>query len=70
MADSLAKALGRNLRRHRFELGLTQEGLAEILGFHPTYVGELERGTKNPSLRAVEAYANALDVEPRYLLRE
>lgn len=70
MTDDLRRALGRNLRRHRNELGLTQEKFAERLGFHRTFIGELELGKRNPSLRAVETYAAMLGVDPRELLRE
>lgn len=30
---------------------LTQEELAEIVGIHPTYVGKLEMGKNNPSVK-------------------
>jgi transcriptional regulator with XRE-family HTH domain len=68
MGDELQKALGRNLRRYRNELGISQEKFAEQLGFHRNFVGELERGERNPSLQSVEAYAALLGVEPRSLL--
>lgn len=69
MSDDLRQALGRNLRRHRQQLGLSQEQFAEFLGFHRNFVGELERGKRNPTLRSVEAYAAMLEVEPLDLLR-
>lgn len=68
MSENLRQALGRNLRRHRQERGLSQEKFAEFLGFHRNYVGDLERGKRNPTLRTVEAYAALLDVDPRDLL--
>lgn len=70
MQDDLRHVLGRNLRRHRDELGLSQEKFAELLGFHRTHAGALERGEKNPSLRSVEKLAKALGVDPLDLLRE
>lgn len=69
MKDELQAALGRNLRRHRRERGLSQEKFAEVLGFHRTHAGALERGEENPSLRSVEKLAAALEVDPRDLLR-
>lgn len=70
MHTDLQKALGRNLRRRREELGLSQEKFAEVLGCHRTYAGALERGEKNLSLRSLERLAAVLEVDPRELLRE
>jgi transcriptional regulator with XRE-family HTH domain len=44
---------GQVLRELRVEQGLTQEELAFESGYHPTYIGQLERGAKNPSLRTI-----------------
>ena len=64
----LQRVFGRNLRAHRMELNLSQENLAEVVGLHRTYVGSLERGERNPTLRTVEAIAHRLHVEPLELL--
>lgn len=70
MSQELQQALGRNLRRRRDDLGLSQEKFAEILGYHRTYAGALERGEKNLSLQSLETLAAALETDPRELLRE
>ncbi len=62
--------LGRNLRRHRRSLGLSQEEFAEVLGVHRTYVGGIERGERNVSLRSLERYAERLGLDPLGLLEE
>jgi transcriptional regulator with XRE-family HTH domain len=64
----LARAVGGNLRRYRLERGMSQEAFAEVLGFHRTYVGGLERGERNLSLRSVEHLAASIGVEPLDLL--
>jgi transcriptional regulator with XRE-family HTH domain len=64
----LARAVGKNLRRYRIERGLSQEQFAEVLGFHRTYVGGLERGERNLSLRSVEELAAAVGVDPLSLM--
>jgi transcriptional regulator with XRE-family HTH domain len=63
----LQQRLGRNVRAYRDEHGLSQEQLAELIGVHRTYVGDIERGERNLSLRSVERLAAALQVEPRDL---
>ena len=69
MNGELQEALGRNLRKHREQLGLSQEKFAEHLGFHRTYAGALERGERNISLKSLETLGTLLKVDPRDLLR-
>mgnify|MGYP003358712842 CR=1 FL=1 len=64
----LQKAVGRNLRAYRLERGLSQEALAEVLGVHRTYMGGIERGERNLTLKSVEKIAEKLDVEARELM--
>ncbi len=64
----LQKRVGDNLRRYRQERGLSQEALADVLGFHRTYVGGLERGERNISLKALERLAEAIGQDPLSLL--
>jgi transcriptional regulator with XRE-family HTH domain len=66
----LQRRLGRNLRRYREEQGLSQEALAEVLGYHRTYVGGLERGERNLSLKSVERLAALLRLDPLWLLHD
>jgi transcriptional regulator with XRE-family HTH domain len=41
----------------------TQEKLAALAGLHPTYLGGIERGERNPALENLAAIAAALAVE-------
>ncbi|WP_081795224.1 helix-turn-helix domain-containing protein [Nocardioides sp. URHA0020] len=66
----LQRVVGRNLRRHREALGLSQEAFADKLGYHRTYVGGLERGERNLSLRSVERIAERIEIQPLTLLLE
>lgn len=70
MEGDLQRALGRNLRAHRQKLGLSQEQFAEKLGYHRTYIGGIEQGLRNLSLRAVERLADDLEISPTALLLE
>lgn len=60
--------LGANVRHHRKLKGLSQEQLALEAGMERSYVSDLERGTRNPSVRALGRLAEALDVAPHVLL--
>jgi transcriptional regulator with XRE-family HTH domain len=64
----LAQIFGQNVRRVRQEKGMTLEALADDVGLAYTYVGQIERGQRNPSLAVVERIAKTLDVEPLILL--
>ena len=61
--------LGRNVRLQRQARGLTQEQLALDAGMKRSYVSELERGLRNPTVRALGRLAAALEIEPVVLLR-
>lgn len=61
-------ALGQTIRRLRREAGLTQEELAGRAGLSTNYVGETERGERNPSALALMALAKGLAVTPSTLI--
>ena len=67
-AMELPEILGRNVRAARTRLGLSQEELAFSAGFKRSYVSDMERGTRNPSIKALARLAAALGVEPAALL--
>jgi transcriptional regulator with XRE-family HTH domain len=48
------------VRTRREELKLTQEELAERVGIHRTYLSNIERGTRNPSLVNIDKIAATL----------
>jgi DNA-binding XRE family transcriptional regulator len=54
-------AFGNVLREIRNKKGLSQEQLGFEAGYHRTYIGMLERGLMNPSLRTILSIASALD---------
>jgi transcriptional regulator with XRE-family HTH domain len=47
---------------------VSQERFAQQLGVHRTYLGGLERGERNLTLKSVERLAAALGVDPLDLL--
>ena len=66
----LAQIFGANVRRVRREQGMTLEALAHDVGLAYTYVGQIERGQRNPTLDVVERIAGVLNVTPLSLLGE
>lgn len=69
MEGDLQRAVGRNLRAYRRSRGLSQEAFAEVVGVHRTYMGGLERGERNLTLRSVEKIAARIDVPALQLLQ-
>ena len=64
----IRKRLGRNLRDLRTAKGLSQEAFAFEAKIHRTYISDLERGARNPTITIVEKLAKALGVTPGKLL--
>lgn len=58
-----------NLKRLRHERQLSQESMAELAGFHRTYVSQLERKITNISIDGLERIAQALEVDVLDLLK-
>ena len=59
---SLKTGLGAAIRRERSVLRISQGELASRAGLHRTYVSDLERGARNPSIDSIEKLARALHV--------
>ena len=60
--------LGANIRRLRLEKGWSQEAYADEAGIHRTYVSDIERGARNPTITVVAKLAAPLDVTASTLL--
>jgi transcriptional regulator with XRE-family HTH domain len=61
-------AFGQRLRDLRAEHGLSQDDLADKTDVHPTAIGRLERGSREPRLTTILRIARGLDVPPGALL--
>ena len=53
---------GKKIRTIRRNRDMTQEKLAELSGLSLQYIGEIERGRRNPSLTSVETLAAAFGI--------
>jgi transcriptional regulator with XRE-family HTH domain len=69
MEGELQRIVGRNLRAYRETKGLSQEAFADVVGVHRTYMGSVERGERNLTLKSVERLAARIEVEPMALLQ-
>jgi transcriptional regulator with XRE-family HTH domain len=69
MEGDLQRRVGRNLRAYRQARGLSQEAFADELGLHRTYMGGVERGERNLTLKSLERLASQIDVDPLALLQ-
>jgi transcriptional regulator with XRE-family HTH domain len=64
----IKQRLSANLRRLRREKGWSQEEYADRADIHRTYISDLERGARNPTITVVEKLAVPFDVSPGSLL--
>lgn len=62
------KILGARIRKLRKEANFTQEELAEKADISMKYLGEIERGRGNPTLKNIEGLASVLGMEASELL--
>jgi len=60
---------GSRIRRLRRLRRMTQEQLGELTGLHVSYIGQLERGQRTPSVKTLDAIAKALQVDPALLVK-
>ncbi|TXK93550.1 transcriptional regulator [Methylococcaceae bacterium CS1] len=57
----ITQLFGKNVRYFRTLKNLSQEELAELCNLHRTYIGSVERGQRNITLKNAEKIAIALD---------
>ena len=66
---SIEERLGNAIRTRRESLDLSQEAFAAECGLHRTYISQLERGLKSPTVRTLALIAEKLNLTPDELLR-
>jgi len=65
---SLVETFSKNLKTIRKDASISQEELASICGLHRTYIGAVERGERNISIKNIEKISAALNVKASFLL--
>lgn len=58
----ILKKFGRIVRNERQKLGISQEELASRADVHRTYIGMVERGEKNITIKNIERICRALNI--------
>jgi transcriptional regulator with XRE-family HTH domain len=66
---TLGEALGAELTRLRVDRGWSQAKIAHDLGYTERYIGQLERGTKSPTLRTLADLAKAFSIEVSAIIK-
>ena len=61
--DERMIAFGRRVREVRTGKGISQERLAEMAGLDRSYMGNIERGEKNITLKKAYEICDALEIE-------
>jgi transcriptional regulator with XRE-family HTH domain len=62
MNEDILKKFGSRIKNLRSQHGYSQEKLAEISGFHRTYIGMVERGERNISLINISRMADCFNL--------
>ena len=58
----LLQQIGKNIRSERTRKGLSQERFAEIAGVHTNYIGKIERGEQNLTIKKLVDILNTLEM--------
>ncbi|WP_438498112.1 helix-turn-helix domain-containing protein [Paenibacillus sp. IHBB 3054] len=65
----ISESVGSQIRVLRQERGISQEKLALIAGVNTSYVGQIERGIRSPTIDMLDKIAQALEVDVVELFR-
>ena len=63
MNQKILEKFGKRVRTIRQKKKLSQKGLAEKAGLHRTFIGMIERGERNLTLKNIKKLADALKVD-------
>lgn len=69
MKKNILNSFGKKIRELRHKKGWSQEDLADKTGFHRTYIGMVERGERNISLKNIEVFAAVFNLSVSSLLK-
>ncbi len=64
------QAISKAINKFRLEANLSQEELADAAKIHRTYVSQIERGLKSPTLHVLFNIATALKINASDIIQE
>jgi transcriptional regulator with XRE-family HTH domain len=67
--SAVARQFGKAIKELRLKEGMTQQQLADACGLDISYVGQIERGQRNPTLGVMQGLASVLGAKLSDLLR-
>jgi transcriptional regulator with XRE-family HTH domain len=67
--DDVSKRFGDRIRKVRVKKQWSQDEFADISGFHRAYIGTVERGETNITLKNIEILAKSLGLKLSELFR-
>lgn len=66
--EEVLKKIGLNFRVERTKRTLSQEKFAELANVHTNYIGKVERGEQNLTVKKIVALANSLNIPVEEIL--
>jgi transcriptional regulator with XRE-family HTH domain len=70
LKECVQQAFGQTLKKYRLQQKLSQEKLAELADLDRTYISQIERGLKSPSIPTLISLAQALNIKAHLLISE
>jgi len=67
---TIYKKVGKNIRKRRKELGMSQEELAHKAKMDPKSIVHIEAGKRNPTLKTIKKIAGTLSISVEELLQD
>ena len=66
--EDVLKKIGMNFRIERTKRSLSQEQFAEIANVHTNYIGKVERGEQNLTIKKLVELSNSLEISVKVIL--
>lgn len=68
--SAVARQFGKAVKELRLQNAMTQQELADACGLDISYVGQIERGQRNPTLGVMQGLASVLRIKLSDMLRK